>query len=383
MPRSRRSSASPHGESSLRLAIADLFATKCATCGRTLAVDEVEWADGRARADPLPLPAVPRPAGPLGAPGGRARRRPTASAPRATSAPPRSARRLRERFPVPDGGDGAGRRDPGPAHGSPARRARGDPRPDRGRPARRAGRVRAAARVPARGPARRAGSALGGAADARARDRGRRGQERDPGSLARAEPVARLRGRLPRRSARSCSGSRAARSGPLEARLGTDLRSLVEGAPNAVVRVMTPGALDPRHEARDRAQARDRDGRAAPRGSGSSSASRRRGSARSGSAPRTTGRAGRSGARRRRCCRWSRCWAGRPGAVVVAGGRAPPLARGGRAASRPRRPGRPAARARRSRGARRGGPRRRRRRLSRSSRRAWPIPTTRSAASSS
>src|SRR5688500_9810814 len=31
--------------------------------------------------------------------------------------------------------------------------------------------------------------------------------------------------------------------GPLEARFGTDLRSLVEGAPNAVRRVMTPGGL--------------------------------------------------------------------------------------------------------------------------------------------
>src|SRR4029078_1359332 len=32
--------------------------------------------------------------------------------------------------------------------------------------------------------------------------------------------------------------------GALEARFGTDLRSLVEGANNAVVRVMTPGALE-------------------------------------------------------------------------------------------------------------------------------------------
>ena len=32
--------------------------------------------------------------------------------------------------------------------------------------------------------------------------------------------------------------------GPLDARFGSDLRSLVEGAPNAVVRVMTPGSLE-------------------------------------------------------------------------------------------------------------------------------------------
>ena len=36
-------SASSYGESSLRLAIADLFATQCATCGRTVAADELEW----------------------------------------------------------------------------------------------------------------------------------------------------------------------------------------------------------------------------------------------------------------------------------------------------------------------------------------------------
>src|SRR3954451_19653757 len=34
---------SPHGATSLRLAIADLFATRCASCGRTLPIDEVEW----------------------------------------------------------------------------------------------------------------------------------------------------------------------------------------------------------------------------------------------------------------------------------------------------------------------------------------------------
>jgi hypothetical protein len=38
--------ASSYGESSLRLAINDLFATRCATCGRSLAIDEAEWQDG-------------------------------------------------------------------------------------------------------------------------------------------------------------------------------------------------------------------------------------------------------------------------------------------------------------------------------------------------
>jgi hypothetical protein len=36
-------SASPRGETSLRLAIADMFASRCATCGRQLTVDEVIW----------------------------------------------------------------------------------------------------------------------------------------------------------------------------------------------------------------------------------------------------------------------------------------------------------------------------------------------------
>src|SRR5690348_5570665 len=36
-------SASPQGETSLRLFITDLFATKCRTCGRNIAADELEW----------------------------------------------------------------------------------------------------------------------------------------------------------------------------------------------------------------------------------------------------------------------------------------------------------------------------------------------------
>src|SRR4026209_2419892 len=43
--------ASPPGETSLRLAITDMFATTCTTCGRTLAIDEVDW-EGR---EPLRL----------------------------------------------------------------------------------------------------------------------------------------------------------------------------------------------------------------------------------------------------------------------------------------------------------------------------------------
>ena len=35
--------ASPRGESSLKVSIGDMFATRCATCGRTLVVDEIVW----------------------------------------------------------------------------------------------------------------------------------------------------------------------------------------------------------------------------------------------------------------------------------------------------------------------------------------------------
>jgi hypothetical protein len=35
--------ASPRRRSSLKVSIGDLFATRCATCGRTLVIDEVIW----------------------------------------------------------------------------------------------------------------------------------------------------------------------------------------------------------------------------------------------------------------------------------------------------------------------------------------------------
>ncbi len=38
-------SASPRGESSLKVSMGDLFATRCATCGRMLVADEVTWSD--------------------------------------------------------------------------------------------------------------------------------------------------------------------------------------------------------------------------------------------------------------------------------------------------------------------------------------------------
>jgi hypothetical protein len=48
-------SASPRGETSLRLAIADLFASRCATCGRQLIVDEVIWEEAVDGSGPRPI----------------------------------------------------------------------------------------------------------------------------------------------------------------------------------------------------------------------------------------------------------------------------------------------------------------------------------------
>jgi len=48
--------ASPRGDSSLKVSVSDLFATRCATCGRTLVVDDVVWQvvdAGAGRAVPL------------------------------------------------------------------------------------------------------------------------------------------------------------------------------------------------------------------------------------------------------------------------------------------------------------------------------------------
>src|SRR5262245_47998915 len=94
----------PHGDTSLRLAVSDLFATRCATCGRNLPMDEVEWqGDGPARIhyrchlcrDQQNRPER-RAVEPTAVDVERATREVGADAVRT---------RLRERFPVPDGGD--------------------------------------------------------------------------------------------------------------------------------------------------------------------------------------------------------------------------------------------------------------------------------------
>jgi hypothetical protein len=52
--------ASPRRESSLKVSLGDLFATRCATCGRTLVVDEIVWESGDGEAPPTPVERVYR-----------------------------------------------------------------------------------------------------------------------------------------------------------------------------------------------------------------------------------------------------------------------------------------------------------------------------------
>ena len=55
--------ASPRRESSLKVSLGDQYATRCATCGRTLVVDEIVWASTRAwtRRPPTPAPRTRSP----------------------------------------------------------------------------------------------------------------------------------------------------------------------------------------------------------------------------------------------------------------------------------------------------------------------------------
>ena len=225
----------------------------------------------------------------------------TCDGPRPTSGPRRCApacspasRRRRRRAPA--------RRAARPPHAPPARRPGRDPRADRGRPARRAGPGRAAARAPPRHPAGQPARDPAGpngcpprrrpATSGRDRDRSAASATRGSRSRTAFRPV---RGFIQRLEGGA--------TGPVQARLGEDLRSLGEGArdrrcsPSPVraawspwPTTRTPTAGPPRR-----------------RGSGSSSASRRCARAWSGLAPPTTPRPGCSAARRRRSCR-SRRW---------------------------------------------------------------------------
>ena len=232
---------SPHGETSLRLAINELFATRCASCGRNLAIDEVEWQGGEpARIHyrchlcrdqqnrPEHQAVEPTPADVE-----RARRDVGAAEVRG---------RLAERFPLPDGGDAlvdailrlhTDRQLVGLA--AILARIEGELR---------AAPIESALRLAflhAVLPASRLG--LAGARMPALRIAGgtvktpipERWRERNPW-LAFEDGYRHVRGFVQRLE----SGP----LGALDARFGTDLRSLVEGANNAIVRVLTPGALE-------------------------------------------------------------------------------------------------------------------------------------------
>lgn len=241
-------SASPRGESSLKLSISELFATKCATCGRNSTVDEFTWSAADTAADEPALVrkqyrcticrdqqggSEQRSALPDEADQRRARREVGGAAVR---------RRLRERFPVPEGGDGlvraildlhTDRQLVGLA--AILDRIEGDLR---------AAPVESALRLAflhAVLPASRLGAGPGrmpslkiaaGAIKSPLPDPWR---ERNPW-LTFEDGFRTVRAFVQRLE----SGA----TGPLEARLGGDLRSLVEGPSTAVIRVMTPGALE-------------------------------------------------------------------------------------------------------------------------------------------
>ena len=243
-------SASPHGETSLRLAIADMFATKCETCGRTVAIDELEWQAGEPTRVHYRCTLC--------------RDQQSRSAHHATT--PTSAdrqqaardvgaaevrRRLRERFPVPDGGEHlvdaildlhTDRQLVGLA--AILGRIEGDLRAAPVESAMRLAFLHAvlpASRLGLAGPRIPSLRIAGGTIRTALPDPWR---ERNPW-LAFEDGQRQVRAFVQRLE----SGA----LGPIEARFGTDLRSLVEGSPNAVVRVMSPGALDTlAAEARDR-----------------------------------------------------------------------------------------------------------------------------------
>ena len=166
--------ASPRGQTSLKVAVGELFATRCATCGRSSSPTR---SSGRTRARrawrTMPTPIRGQPATPtIGRSPARSMpaRSVVASAAATSGTAPldeadlarartvpddlRAIRsRLRDRFPVVEGGGFARGRAPRSPYAAPARRPRGDPGPDRMRSEVGAGRGRPPAGVSPRAPA--------------------------------------------------------------------------------------------------------------------------------------------------------------------------------------------------------------------------------------
>ena len=325
--------------SSLKVSIGDLFATRCATCGRTLVVDEIAWSvddeagiAGRTPAGhpALPLHGLPRPARRLGAAPGAARRRRPATGRRPMSAPRRCAPACSPASRSSTGAEGLPDELLDLHTRPPARRPRRDPRADRGRPARGAGPGRAPPRAPPRHPAgqpaRRPGRAERGALRVVVRPRPAADAARSSASATRGSP-SRTRFRLVRgfiqRLEAGTTGPDpgAARRGPAQPRRGrgdhgprASSRSGRPASRCATTRTPTAG---PRPTPRVRLVL----GQPPMRPSLERLARR---------VPRA--RPGCSVARRRRCCRSTR-WPVRSlrVAVELAGGRARPCARGRRA----------------------------------------------------
>ena len=234
-------SASPRGESSLKLSIGELFATKCATCGRNVTADEFTWSADESAARKAYRCTICRDqqggsehrTAPLDEADVRRARREVGGA--------AARRRAKERFPVPEGGESlvkaildlhTDRQLVGLL--AILDRIEGDLR---------AAPVESALRLAflhAVLPA----SKLGAGANRIPTLKIAAGQvktpipetwhERNPW-LAFEEGYRTVRAFVQR-----LEGSTV---GPLEARLGSDLRSLVESPATAVIRVMTPSAL--------------------------------------------------------------------------------------------------------------------------------------------
>ena len=195
--------AQPRGESGLRQALNASFASRCPTCGRPIVVDEFVW-DGDAPApvpQDLPLHGLPRPAGRRRAALGahrRRRHRPRLGAGRLGRGDP-GAGGAAGALPRAGGRERPGGPHPGPLHGALAGGAAGHPRTHRAGPPRRPDRGR-----PAPGPGSRAAAGQPPAQLPRPRRRAAHRQRHRPPAgrpaVARAQPVAAVRGRLPPRA---------------------------------------------------------------------------------------------------------------------------------------------------------------------------------------